>query len=167
MGTEEVIAIIDRIIEEHKTLSQRLQDFEQVPNGAEALTGFAKASELFAPGRFEEGEGLKAFKQLLDTITEGIHAHFGRVEGALVTAVEQHGDRETSSTLHSLLVKHKELNDRLAHSNDDVAKLLDGGLSSQIWHAYTQDMRAYVVHTRQLFETHMASESGIVAHVAQ
>tara|TARA_Y100000310_G_C19960225_1_gene480879 strand:- start:50 stop:301 length:252 start_codon:yes stop_codon:yes gene_type:complete len=81
MGTEEVIAIIDRIIEEHKTLSQRLQDFEQVPNGAEALTGFAKASELFAPGRFEEGEGLKAFKQLLDTITEGIHAHFGREEG--------------------------------------------------------------------------------------
>lgn len=101
---EDAIALIDKIIEAHKTISQRLQDFEQIANDAEAMTAFDKAKEVFMPGRFNQEQGLEAFAQLLDTITEGMHGHFSREEGPLVSVLEKHGGKKLSATLHSLLL---------------------------------------------------------------
>ncbi|MFC1954208.1 hemerythrin domain-containing protein [Chloroflexota bacterium] len=159
---EDALAIIEKIIEEHKTITEKLQNFEQVANDAEALTGFDKAKDSFMPGRLEGKKGLESFDQLLDTITEGIHGHFSREEGALMHVFEEHGDRKLSADLNSLLLEHKELRDRLASTKQDTDKLLNGQLPGQVWQALAQDMRAYVTHTRKLFEVHAAVEQKLL-----
>ena len=47
---EELIALIDKIIKEHKTIFQRVQVLEQVANDAEAVAGLEKAKEAFGKG---------------------------------------------------------------------------------------------------------------------
>ncbi|MBI2329384.1 MAG: hemerythrin domain-containing protein [Chloroflexi bacterium] len=155
---EDAIALIDKIIEEHKTIFQRLRNFEQIANDAEALTGFDKAKELFVPGRLESKKGLVAFAEVLGTITEGMHSHFGREEGALMKVFREHGDKKLSSALHSLLLEHEDLKHRLASTKQDVATLQDGKLPNQIWQAHAHDMRAYITYTRKLFEAHAGLE---------
>ena len=51
---EETIALIDKIIEEHKTISQRVRALEQVVNDASALLGLDAAREDFIPGRLDD-----------------------------------------------------------------------------------------------------------------
>ncbi len=159
---EDAIALIDKIIEEHKTISQNLQKFEQVVNDAEAITAFDKAKELFMPGRLDDKQGLQAFAQLLDTITEGMHGHFNREEGALMNVFEQHGDKKLATDLHSLLLEHENLRYRLAHTKQDVTTLQTGNLSRQIWQARAYDMRPYITYTRKLFEAHAVLEQNLL-----
>ncbi|MFC2057053.1 hemerythrin domain-containing protein [Chloroflexota bacterium] len=155
---EEVIAIIDKIIEEHNTIFQEFQTLEQMANDAEAIIELDKAKEKFMPGRFGAKEGLKEFEILLDKIDQGIQAHFDREEGVLFTAFEKSGDRNLVSSLHSLLTEHKTLTDRLVNSKQDVEKLTSGNLSRDIWESTGYDMRAYLTHTRTLFQEHARME---------
>lgn len=159
---EDAVALIDKIIEEHKTISQRLQDFEQIVNDAEAITAFDKAKELFMPGRFDEKQGLEAFAQLLGTITEGMHAHFSREEGPLTNVLEKHEDKQLSTALHSLFLEHENLKHRLAYTKQDVTTLQSDELSSGVWQARAYDMRAYITNTRRLFEAHVALEQDLL-----
>ncbi len=159
---EEAIALIDKIIEEHKTIFQGLQNLEQIANDAEAIKGFDKTKELFMPGKLDEKQGLEAFQKLLDTIIQGIQDHFSREEGALVTAFEKHADRKLASALHSLLLEHEDLKSHLERSKQDVAKLTDGGLSRQIWEASAYDIRTYITNTRKLFEEHAVMEQDLL-----
>ena len=159
---EEVIALIDRIIEEHKTIFQNFQTLEQVTNDATAIIGLGNAKEEFMPGRFERKQGLEELEKLLDKTDEGIQAHFKREERALLNAFEKHGDRKLASALNSLLSEHQNLIDRLAHSKRDVAKLTSGELSREMWEATGYDMRAYLSHTRRLLETHARTEQELL-----
>ena len=43
----EAIALIDKIIAEHKTIYQRLENLENVANDAEAIAGLEKANDFF------------------------------------------------------------------------------------------------------------------------
>ena len=159
---EEVIALIDKIIEEHKTTFQEFQTLEQIANDAEAIIGLDKAKEKFMPGRFETKQGLQELEKLLGKIDQGIQAHFNREEGTLLNAFEKHGDRKLASALHSLLSEHKNLTERLVYSKKDVAKLTSGDLSREVWEATGYDMRAYLSHTRRLFETHAEMEQDLL-----
>ncbi len=155
---EDAIALIEKIIEEHNTINQKLQNFEQVANDAEALAGFNKTKDLFMPGRLDSHKGLTELEQLMNTISQGIHDHFGREEGALVNVFSEHGDKKLSTGLHSLLLEHEDLRDRLTYTKQDVDQLMDGKLTTEIWQAQAQDMRAYISHTRKLFEVHAGIE---------
>jgi len=159
---EEVIALIDKIIEEHKTIFQEFQTLEQIADDAEAIISLDKAKEKFMPGRFDEKQGLEELEKLLKKTEQGIQAHFKREEGALLNAFEKHGDRKLASALHLLLIEHKTLTDRLVYSKQDVAKLTSGGLSRGVWEATGYDMRAYLSHTRRLFETHAEMEQELL-----
>ena len=155
---EEALALIEKIIEEHKAISQRMQTLEQVANDIEAIVGFEKAKDAFLPGRLEEKQGLQKFQELLQTIDQGIRAHFNREETTLLTAFEKQGDKKLASALYSLLLEHDNLRNRLVHANKDVIELTKGELSRQVWEASAYDMRAYVTHTRELFEAHAQME---------
>jgi len=154
---QEVIALIDRIIEEHQTIFQDFQTLDQIANDAEAAILLDKAKEEFVPGRFESKQGLEELEELLEETEQGIQGHFKREEGALLNAFEKHGDRKLASAL-LLLTEHKNLTDRLAYSKQDVAKLTSGDLSRGIWEATGYDMRAYLSYTRRLFEMHAQME---------
>ena len=158
----DAIALIDRIIEEHKTISQKLQTLEEVANDAGTIIGLGEAKEAFVPGRFEEKKGLETFQKLLGTIDQGIRAHFSREEEMLSTALEKHADNKLASALNPLLLEHEDLRDRLAHAKQDVAELIGGSLSRSVWKAKGYDMRAYVSHTRKLFEAHAGMEQELL-----
>lgn len=159
---DEVIIIIDKILEEHKTIMQRMQSLEQVANDAEAMAGLDKAKEVFMPGRLEQKGSLKKLQELQEKVEQGLYAHFNWEETALMSAVEKHGEKKIVSALQTLLLEHKDLRNRIVHSKKHVADLLGGGLSRTLWEATAHDMRAHISHTRKLLEAHAAIEQELL-----
>jgi iron-sulfur cluster repair protein YtfE (RIC family) len=159
---EDVLGLIDRIIEEHKTIIGRLKTLEQVANDAEAIVGFDKAKQVFMPGRLERKEGLQELEELLDKISRGIRAHFKREETALLIAFERYGDKNMASSLRSLLLEHDDLRNRIAHTKKHVAQLTGGKLSRQVWEATAYDIRAHISHTKKLMEAHAEIEKELL-----
>lgn len=155
---EEVLRLIDKLIEEHKTIIGRLKTLEQVANDAEAIAGFDKAKQVFMPGRLEQKEGLQELEDLLDKIARGFRAHFKREETVLLTAFERYGGKNMASSLRSLLLEHDDLRSRIAHSKKHVAQLTGGKLSRQVWEATAYDIRAHISHTKKLVEAHAEIE---------
>ena len=159
---EETIALIDEIIEEHQTIIQKVQALEQAVNDAEAIVGLEEAKEVFMPGRLEQKQGLQKLQELLQTIDEGIQAHFNREETVLLTAFEKHGDKELASALNSLLLEHEDLRGRITHSKEEVAELTSGRLSRQAWEASGYGVRAHISHTRKLIQAHAENEQELL-----
>jgi len=159
---EQALAVIEQIIQEHEVISQRFQAAEKVANDAEALAGFDKAKEAFMPGRLAQQPGLQELQASLAKIEQGLHRHFHLEETSLPGVVGRYGDEEIKSDLRSLLLEHKDLRNRLAHSKKHVAELVEGNLSRHLWEASAHDMRAYITHTRKLLEAHAEIEQELL-----
>jgi hypothetical protein len=154
----EAIDLIDKIIKEHQVVFKRFNGLEKVLSDVKAIASMEEAKEAFVPGRFDQKESLKELKESLESIDEGLQAHFNREETALLSAFEKHGDRKLVSALHSLLLEHKDLRDRFSHSKKHVSELMGGGLARHKWEASAHDMRAHLTHTRKLLEAHAGAE---------
>ena len=159
---EEVLALIEKLIEEHKLIKQRAQTLEQIANDVSALVGLDEAKEDFMPGKFDQRQGLQKMAESLERIDKGLQTHFEEEEKALLTAVEKHGGKSLVSALHFLLLEHDDLRKRFAHSKKHVAELTNGGLSRQVWEASAHDMRAHISHTRKLLEAHARGEEKLL-----
>ena len=159
---EEALTLIEKTIEEHKAILQRFQAMERVTNDAEAINSLEKAKDAFMPGRFDQ-KGIPAeLGELVNSVDEGLQAHFDREETALLNAFENYGDRELASAFHSLLLEHEGLRERLTQSKDHLAKLTSGELSRHQWEATGYDMRAHISQTRKLLEAHAAGEKELL-----
>ena len=155
---EEALVLIEKVIEEHKSIMQGVRTLEQAASDAEAIVDLEKAKEAFMPGRFEQEKGLQKLQESLEAIDRGLRAHFDREETGLMDVFEKHGNKELASALRSLLLEHEDLRNRLAHSKKHVAELVSGGLSRHLWEASAHDMRAHISHTRKLLEAHAEIE---------
>ena len=155
---EKDVALIEEIIEEHKTIMQGVQNLEQIAGDAEAIVSLEEAKEAFMPGRFGQEPGLQKLQEALETIDQGLQAHFSREETALLAVFEKHGNKELVSALRSLLLEHEDLRNRVAHSKKHVDELISGGLSRHRWEASAHDMRAHISHTRKLLGAHAGIE---------
>ena len=164
---EDALALVDKILEEHKVIRQRAQNLEQVANDAEAISGLDEAKDAFMPGRFGQAEGLQKLQKLLETIEKGLEGHFNLEETALLEAFERYGNRELTSTLRSILLEHTDLKSRLTHSKKHINELLTGGLSRHVWEATAHDMRAHISHTRKLLEAHAEIEQELFHELRQ
>ena len=162
---DETIALIDKIIAEHQVVFERFKSIEKVVGDVEAIAGMEEAKDAFIPGRLDREQGLKKLQELLETIDQGLQAHFNREETALLAAFEKHGGRELVSTLNSLLLEHEDIGNRFAHSKKHVAELLGGGLARHKWEASAHDMRAHISHTRKLLEAHAAGEQPLLVEL--
>jgi hemerythrin-like domain-containing protein len=160
---KDTLALIEQIIEEHKTIFKRLETLDKVANDAEALRGFERAQESFMPGRFDQQQGLQKLSELVDLVDRGLQAHFDREETALLAAFEEQGDRELASAFNSLLLEHRDLRNRLVHTRGHISQLTSGELSSHHWGATAYDMRAHISHTRKLLEAHAELEQELLA----
>ncbi len=156
------LVLIEQIIEEHKTILKRLKELDKVANDAEALRGFEQAKESFMPGRFDQKAGLDKLRELVDTVDQGLRAHFDREETTLLAAFEEQGDRELASAFHSVLLEHKDLGNRLTHTKNHVSQLTGGKLSRHHWEATAHDMRAHITHTHKLLEAHAGVEQELL-----
>jgi len=152
------LAVIERIIEEHKVIKERVQTLERAANDAEALIGFEQAKEAFMPGRLDQKKGLKVLGELLGVVEQGLHKHFSYEEAELPGVVESCGDEDLSSDLNSLFLEHQDLRNRIAHSKRHVADLVSGNMSRHLWEASAHDMRAHISYTRKLLEAHVEIE---------
>lgn len=160
---EEALALIDKIIEEHKILTQRFQTLEQVTNDASALLKLDTAREDFIPGRLgDQKQALKNWQESLKVIEQGIEAHFAREETGLLTAFEKQGGEMLASALHALLSEHKDLRDRLSKLQKDMAELATGGASRDVWEGMVWGVRSYLVNTRKMFEAHAQNEQELL-----
>jgi len=84
---EDVIALVDEIIEEHEAITQKVQTLEQVvTKDVEAIISLMVAEEASAPVRRGFELSLREIKELLETTSQGLQAHFNREETALLTA---------------------------------------------------------------------------------
>jgi len=159
---QETINLLDKILEEHRAILQKLETLEQVANDVEAIAGLEAAKDSFMPGRLGQKKGMKEFRELLQTVDEGLQAHFNSEETALLSSFEKYGDRKLATALHSLLTEHKELRNRLAQSKEQVTQLADGNLLHQLWEATAYDMRAYISETKKRLKTHAESEQKLL-----
>ena len=156
---EGALALIEKIIEEHKQIMQGIQDIEQGVNDATALLKLDSAKEDFVPGRLEDQkQTLRKWQYSLEKIDEGLKAHFNFEETSLLTAFEKDGNRMFSSALRSLLDEHKGLTNRLAKLKGDITELADADLPREVWEGKAWGIRAYMTHTWKLLEAHAQSE---------
>jgi len=159
---EDDLAIIEKVIAEHKTIRQRFHNLEQVANDAEAVTGFEEAKEAFMPGRLGQKQGLRELEDTLNAIEDGLQRHFHFEEISLPAVVDRHGDEGLKSSLQSIFLEHIDLRSRLAHSQNHVAELVSGSMARHRWEASAHDMRAYISHTRKLLEAHAEIEQELL-----
>ena len=159
---EDDLAIIERIIAEHKVISKRLGNLERVANDAQAMMGFEQAKEVFMPGRLDQKQGLQELVNTLQMIEDGLHRHFHFEETSLPTVVGRYKDEEFNSSMRSILLEHIDLRNRLAHSKKHVAELTEGDMARHRWEASAHDMRAYISHTRKLLEAHAEIEQELL-----
>ena len=155
---EKALGLIEKVIEEHKSIMQGVQTLEQAASDAEVIVDLEKAKETFMPGRLEQEKGLQKLQEALEAIDQGLRAHFNREETGLMNVFEKHGNKELSTAFRSLLLEHEDLRNRLAHAKKHAAELVSGGLSRHLWEASAHDMRAHISHTRKLLEAHAEIE---------
>ena len=164
---EDTIALIDRIMEEHKAITQNADNLEQLANDVEAAAKLEKAKEAFVPGRFNQQQGLQQMQESLEIIRKGIEAHFEREEMALLAAFEKHGDRRLVSALRSLVNEHEGLRNRFVQMKQHVVELTGGELASQLWGARAHDMRVYASHTLKLLGAHARNEHELLLEMSE
>ncbi len=162
MEVAEALALIERIIEEHRMYLTELQNIGQVANDVVVLKGLELGKEVFMPGRLDQKHGLQKLKELLTAIAQGLRGHFNREEVALPGVVAQYGDEEMTSALRSILLEHEDLRNRIAGGEKHVAELTGGGLTRHVWEATAHDMRAHITHTRKLLEAHASIEQELL-----
>lgn len=162
MEINEVLALIDKIIAEHKTLLGGLAQLDQGANDALALAALEEGTQKFVPGRFDQRETAQKLAERLEGIDRGLRAHFSREETGLSVAVVEYGDEKMTSALRALLMEHKDLRTRLAESKERVAELGDSKFSTSVWIANAHDARAHIAHTRKLLEAHAGLEQELI-----
>jgi hemerythrin-like domain-containing protein len=161
----EPLEIIEKIIQEHKKIRRDLHHLDRAANDAEALSVMDQAKEVFMPGRLKQHQGLQELRSSMEATAEGLDRHFSFEEEWLPDLVERYGDEEITSNWESLLLEHKDLRNRLAHSRRHVTELIEGKLARHLWEASAHDMRAYITHTRKLMEAHAGIEQELLYEV--
>jgi len=159
----ETLALVDKIIEEHKLIVKEVQAVEQTVNDMEAGVRLESAQEDFLPGKVDDQmRSLQKLRDSLETIGQGIEAHFNREETGLLAAFEKYGGKMLVSALRALLTEHEELRNRLAKLKKDTAELAGGGLSREVWEGKAWGVRVYTGSTRKLLDAHAQSEQELL-----
>jgi iron-sulfur cluster repair protein YtfE (RIC family) len=161
---KETIALIDQVIEEHTTIFQGL---DQVVSDAEAIYGFKEAQEIFTSDRLDQKEWGNRLVELVNSIDQGLQAHFDREETALMAAFEGEGDRELASNFRSLMLEHSDLRNRLAHAKRHVSELTGGESSRSHWRATAHNLHAHIDRTRELMKAHAGAEQKLLLSLRQ
>jgi hypothetical protein len=154
----DIIAIIDKIIEEHKILLAQAVQLENITNDAGAMMAMAKSKEVFVPGRYDQVDTLKIFEKLRNKTQEGLYAHFNREETSLLDAIVEFGNQNIITGLKKLLAEHKNLKYNLESLKIEIDELINGELSRAMWESKAYDMRAHISEIHRNLEQHAQNE---------
>jgi hemerythrin-like domain-containing protein len=162
---DETIRLIDELIAEHKTVSEKTQSLEKAVNDIRLVSGLKEAGETFVRGGISQDEDLKNLAQIVNILASWLEKHFNREETILRPAVIKYGDSKFANSLDSLLFEHSDLRDRLLHSRMHIDELLGGSLDQVRRDASVRDLRVHLNHSRKLLETHAAQENHFLAEL--
>ena len=155
---EEIAAIVERIIAEHKVILADLTSFEKVSNDATAYRAIESGKEAFMPGRLASREGLKRLDDARARVDTGLHNHFHWEETTLLDAFTRYRADSLIPTLKTLMSEHDGIRDRLGELKGLVEELSTEKLSRHLWEAKAYDMRAHMTNLQKTVQTHAASE---------
>ncbi|MHB8104577.1 MAG: hemerythrin domain-containing protein [Dehalococcoidales bacterium] len=153
------LELIDQLIKEHKLVGEKTKSLEKTVNDTTLISNLKQAKNEFLEGDGSPTVDLKRLDLMLEEINTWLGKHFSREETVLLPAVEKDGNDRLVTALNSLLFEHSDLRDRMVHSRKRVDELRDWSLPQNIWYARAGDLRAYLVHTTNLIETHAAREN--------
>lgn len=167
--SDEIVALIDRLIEEHRVIGQNMESLENITkNDAGAILSFEKAKELYMPGRTNSRKDLEKLDELLKVIDEGLEAHFRREETGLKHAFDTLGTQEMSDGYETLMKEHNQIRERLVEHANIRNSLFEGlqasgegpaSMTRQQWEGKANDMRAYIIFSRKMIQDHTYRES--------
>jgi hypothetical protein len=162
---QDIIAIIDKIIEEHKIILAQAVQLENITNDAGAMMAMAKSKEVFVPGRYDQSNTLKIFEILRNKTQEGLYAHFNREETALLDAILEFGNQTFITGLKKLLAEHKNFRDNLESLKIEIDELLNGELSRAMWETKAYDIRAHISEMHTNLEQHAQNEKQLLNEI--
>lgn len=163
----DLLAIIEKIIEEHKIILADFQVFENVINDAGALMSLEKGKDVFKPGQFSPREGLIKLNQIHNTVTVGIEAHFNREETALLKAFLDYGQADFVTALKKLLNEHLDIRNELKVLKGHIEELQTEKLSRMLWESKGYDLRARIGQLHKTMATHAASEQVLLHQIQE
>lgn len=153
--------LIEDIIGEHANIIRDIGGVAQACDDATVINHLAQVDKDFSPGRLDQTESMRRFKDTLTRCEAGLIEHFSREETALLEVFKKHGNEEMMLQFYDLLRQHQEIRDRFAEAKSRADKLASGEISIGLWNASANDLLAYMNKTRQLIEEHAAHEEGL------
>lgn len=159
--TENTLALIEQIIEEHRQISRDFQTLEKETNDLSAITRLQSEDTrgYFVPsGLSDEGKGLEQWRKAIEAMEAGLDRHFKREETALMAVVERQGDKELQSGLQTLLHEHGDLRAQVAKMRQDAADMTSAGPHIEVWEKDGWGMRVNLELLKKRIEAHAASE---------
>ena len=165
---EDIIATVDKTIEEHKSVLHCALDSQTIAEDVCASMWLSEAREQMTPGRLGgQRAAMERLQESLVTLQAGLEEHFQREERALLGAFERQTNKAMAGALAALLGEHQELRQRIATLRKDVAELLSEQTSLEVWQAKAWGIRAYMRHTANLLEAHASSEEELLTRARE
>jgi hypothetical protein len=159
---QDIVAVIDKIIEEHKILLAQAVQLENITNDASAMMAMAKSKEVFVPGRYNQINTLNIFENLRIKIQEGLFAHFNREETSLLDAILEYGNQNFISGLKKLLAEHNNFKVNLESLKNETDELINGELSRAMWETKAYDLRAHISEMHRILHQHAQNEQTLL-----
>jgi hypothetical protein len=159
---QDIVAIIDKIIEEHKILLAQAVQLESITNDASAMMAMAKSKEVFVPGRYNQINTLNIFENLRIKTQEGLFAHFNREETSLLDAILEFGNQNFINSLKKLLAEHNNFKVNLESLKNETDELINGELSRAMWETKAYDLRAHISEMHRMLHQHAQNEQNLL-----
>jgi hypothetical protein len=159
---EELTAIVERVIAEHKIILADFKSMENVANDASAMKAMEKGKAAFMPSRLNPAEGLKQLEPIRIKLDKGLNDHFKWEENTLLDAFNEHKAMSLIPTLKTLMSEHGEIREGLGELKGLMEELHTEEISFQIWQTKGYDLRAYMTNLQKKVQTHAANEQRLL-----
>jgi hypothetical protein len=159
---EEIAAIIERVIAEHKVILADLKSLEKVSNDAVALKAIDKGKEAFMPGRRASKDGLNQLEAVRAKLDAGLRKHFQWEEVTLLDAFNEYKANSLIKILKTLMSEHEDIREGLGELKGLIEELHTEQMSHQLWEAKAYDMRAHMSNLQKTIETHALNEQRLL-----
>ncbi|MFA5308131.1 MAG: hypothetical protein WC370_01425 [Dehalococcoidales bacterium] len=155
----DTLKLVEQLIAEHKVIKEKTLSAQKAANDTSLLADLLKARDSFVSGRPNWSQNLEKLWDMIKSIDTWLDKHFSREENILLPAVVKLNNQELLDALETRLFEHHDLRERMLHSRERIAELINGTLASNLWEATYQDIQVYLVHTWRLLSTHAKNEN--------
>jgi hemerythrin-like domain-containing protein len=163
----DLLAIIEKIMEEHKIILADFQALENISNDAGALIILEKGKDVFKPGQLSPRDGLIKLNEMRNIVAIGIEAHFYREETALLKGLREYGQPDFVTALKTLLNEHLDIRNELNVLKSHIEELQTEKLSRMLWESRGYDLRARISQLHKTMAAHAANEQILLHKVEE